>query len=85
MRRQKQVYSRATEPTRDEMGESFRWGPIIKIGRLAMYNMLLKGVVDARSPSLGILKSVDPDQFEEMIKSPIPVFGYGESRRGDNK
>lgn len=81
MRRQKQVYHRATEPTRDEMGESFRWGPILKLGRLALWNLLSKGVVDARSNTLGILKSVDPEQFEGMINSPRPVFGYGESRR----
>ncbi len=82
MRRQKQAYHKTGMPTRDEMGESFRHGPIIKIGRLALWNMLTKGAVDARSTTLGILKDVDPAQFEEMIKSPIPIFGYGESRRG---
>jgi restriction endonuclease Mrr len=67
------------------MGESFRHGPIIKVGRLALYNFLSQSVVDARSTTLGILKSVDPDQFEEMIKTPVPIFGYGESSRGESK
>ena len=76
MRIPKSAYHKQSEPTRDEMGESFRHGPIIKLGRLALWNMLSKGVVDARSSTLGLLKSTDPDAFDELINSKPPEFGY---------
>lgn len=71
----KNSYHRPTEPTRDEMGDTFRYTPIVKLGRLAMWNSLTKRVIDLRSPTLGFLKNADPDTFETLINSPKPVFG----------
>ena len=76
MRIPKSAYHRQSEPTRDEMGESFRHGPIIKLGRLAMWNAHTRRVVDSRSPALGFMKSADPETFEGMITSARPEFGY---------
>lgn len=60
-------------PTVSELSEINRWRPVIKLGRLALWNALTKKVVDLKSPTIGLIEKFDPDMFQEMIKSPRPV------------
>ena len=61
-------------PTVEELREGFRWSGMVKLGRLALWNCLTKKVVDLRAPTVGLIKTFDPDMFEELVNSPRPVF-----------
>ena len=75
MRRQKQTYHTPGKPTVTELREDFRHTPIVKLARLALWNLFSRGIVDARSPTLGVIKKSVPEIWEDVINSPRPVFG----------
>jgi hypothetical protein len=74
MRQRKQTYHTPGKPTVTELREDFRGTPIIKLGRLGMWNLLTRQVVDLRNPTLGVLKTALPEVFDDLVNSKKPVF-----------
>ncbi len=63
MRQRRQAYHRQGEPSVSEMREDFSRTPIIKLGRLAMWNALNRTVVNLRgqgNSALPLLSARNP-------------------------
>ena len=60
-------------PTVSEMSEQFRFLPIVKLGRLALWNCLTKKVVDLRAPTVGLIQKYSPEMFQSMLESQRPT------------
>jgi hypothetical protein len=44
-----------------------------KLGTIALWNLLTqRRVIDGGDPSLALIKTHAPDQFEELTKAPLP-------------
>ena len=74
MRLRKQTYHTPGKPTVTELREDFRQTPIIKLGRLGLWNLFSRGIVDARSPTLGVIKNSIPEVWDDVINSKRPIF-----------
>lgn len=64
---------RKNGPTVDELGEGFRHTAIVKLGRLALFNLLSKRVVRLNTSEIGLIAKFDPDMFKSMVDSPRPT------------
>lgn len=47
---------------------------MIKLGKLAAWNLMTKKVIDGTDPTLAFIKLHAPDQFEELMKVQMPTF-----------
>jgi len=48
---------------------------MIKLGKLVAWNLMNKKVIDGTDPTLAFVKLHAPDQFEDLMKIQMPVFG----------
>ena len=48
---------------------------MIKLGKLAAWNLMTKKVIDGTDPTLAFVKLHAPDQFEELMKIQMPILG----------
>jgi hypothetical protein len=57
-----------------QMRDQFARTPIVKLGRMALWNCLTKKVVDLKAPTVGLIAQFQPDVFKDMVNSPLPKF-----------
>lgn len=61
-------------PSVSMMRSQFVRTPIIRLGRLALWNHLNKKVVDLKAPTVGLIEKYDPAMFEDVVNSPMPEY-----------
>jgi hypothetical protein len=60
-------------PSVSELSEINRFTPIVKLGRVALWNCFTRKVVDLKAPTIGLIQKYQPEMFQEMLTSPRPV------------
>lgn len=61
-------------PSVSQMRSQFARTPIIRLGRLALWNHLNKKVVDLKAPTVNLIHKFAPEMAQDTINSPMPEY-----------